>query len=41
MLAALAYAYRMPIPALRSHTRAEIGAMVWFLEQLAEASERR
>lgn len=40
MLAALAYAYKVPVPELRRHTLAEINAMVWFLDQLAEANRR-
>lgn len=40
MLAALAYAYKTPITTLRGATVAEIGAMVRFLDQLAEATTK-
>ncbi len=40
MLAALAYAYKVPLSALREHTAAEIAAMVWFLQQLSDQAEQ-
>lgn len=40
MLAALAYAYKTPITALRQATGAEINAMVWFLQQMSDRIEQ-